>query len=309
MDYKQLIIITSFLLLILISDVNAQLTIGVSPPVLYLGEMGPGSSKIARFNLISTSSEVILTYLTPMNGRLGWFSRSNYKGYVSNFSEQDLISWVEFTKNPVEVERTTGGTIKGASEVKFILNVPENVESGYHMGQISLDPVGPTERAMFNIKATVPLIFVFKVPGDALRNTRIIDLVPGDYSRGNLNLKMFVQNTGTVTLQSFKGFVDIFDEDGEKIASLSGGGNSIEPDEVRIINFLWSLEDIEEGVYNASAIFDYKTGSTSKNTTIEVVKIPILPTPRVVEEVYVFPWWVVIALIVIFIIAYFIYKS
>jgi hypothetical protein len=307
--YKHLIIITSLFLLILISGINAQLTIGVSPPVLYLGDIEPGSSKIARFKLLSTSSEVILTYLTPRYGNLDWFSTSDYKDYISNFSEQDVTSWVELTKNPVEVEETTGGTIKGASEVTFILRVPEDAEPGYHMGMINLDPVGPTERGMFNIKATVPLVFIFKTPGCAVRNARIIDAVPGDYSEGYLKLTMFIQNTGTVTLQSFINNIDIFDKDGEKITSFSGGGNSIAPSEIGTFNFLWAVNDVDKGSYDASVKFDYSTGLTHKNTTIEVTKVPIIPTPKVVEEVYVFPFWILIALIVIFIIAYFIYRT
>ena len=96
--HKKFLIITLIVLLTLFSYVNAQLTIGVSPPVLYLGDIDPGSSRIARFRLISTSSEVILTYLTPMNGRLGWFSTSDYRNYASNFSEQDVSAWVELPK-------------------------------------------------------------------------------------------------------------------------------------------------------------------------------------------------------------------
>lgn len=306
---KQFIIILFFSLLILIPCVIAQLTIGVSPPVVYLGVMEPDSSKIVRFNLISTSGEVILTYLTPMNGDLGWFKASKYNDYLSNFSEQESASWIRFTKNPVEVEETLGGTIKGASEVRFIVKLPEDVEPGYHMGMIGLDPVGASKNAMFSIKTTVPLIFIFRIPGNAFRSARIIDVVPGGYSEGNLKLKMFIENTGTVTLQSFKGKLDIFDKDGEKITSLSEGENSIEPGEVRVINLLWSVRDIEEGEYDVLATFDYSTDSTSKNTTIEVSKISIIPSPRVIEGVYVFPWWILIIIVVIFIISYFIYKS
>lgn len=307
MMFKRFIITILFLSLFSISYVYAQLTIGVSPHILDFGNINPDSSKIARFKAISSSGEVILTYLIPMDGRLDWFKTSDYKNYASNFSEQSISPWVEFINNPVEVERTEGGTIKGASEVMFILNVPEDVEPGYHMGMINLDPVGPAKRAMFNIKAVVPLIFIFRVPGDAIRDARIIDVVPGDYSDGNLNLKMFVQNTGTVTLQSFKGTIDVFDKDDGKIFTLSRGGNSIKPGEIDSLNILWPVRDVEEGVYDVTATFDYSTGLVSKNTTIEVTKIP-LPVPRVVKEVYVFPWWVLLVVMIIFVIAYLIYK-
>ena len=307
MMYKRFIITTSLFSLIFILSVNAQLNIGVSPPVLDLGNINPDSSKIARFNLISTSSEVILTYMTPTDGRLDWFKTSDYKNYASNFSEQSISSWVEFIKNPVEVEQTEGGTIKGASEVVFILKVPKDLEPGYHMGIIKLDPMGPEKRAMFNIKAVVPLIFIFRVPGNAIRNARIIDVVPGDYSGDNLNLNIFVQSTGTVTLQSIKGIIDIFDKNGKKIITLKTGGNSIKPGEVSNFNLLWPVRDVEEGVYDTTITFDYSTGLVSKNTTIKVTKISI-PTPQVVKEVYVFPWWVLLAIIIIFVIAYLIYK-
>jgi len=305
--YKKLIITTLFFSLIFIWHVNAQLNIGVSPPVLDLGTIDPDVSKIARFNVISTSGEVILTYLTPSEGTLDWFKNSDYKDYSFNLSEQSISQWVEFINNPAEVKRTEGGTIKGASEIVFILNVPKNAEPGYHMGIINLDPVGPEKGAMFNIKAVVPLIFIFKVPGNAIRNARIIDIVPGDYTGDYLNLKMFAQNTGTVTLKQLIGTIDIFDRDGEKITTLSTSGNSIKPGEVISLNTLWLIKDVEKGVYDAKLTLDYSTGLVSKNTTIEVTKI-FLPTPHVVEEIYVFPWWAILAVIIIFVIAYLIYK-
>jgi len=288
-------------------SVNAQLNIGVSPPILDLGIINPDSSRIVRFNLLSTSTEVVLTYMTPLNENLDWFKRSDYKNYASNFSEQNIISWVEFISNPVEVKLTQGGTIKGANEVTFILKVPNDAEPGYHTGMIKLDPMGPEKKAMLNIKAVVPFIFIFRVPGNAIRDARIIDVVPGDYSRDNLNLKMFVQNTGTVTLQSYKGIIDIFDKNDKKIVTLSTGGNNIKPGETSTFNVLWPVSNVDEGVYDAKITFDYSTGLVSKNTTIKVTKVHI-PTPQVFKEAYVFPWWVILVLIIIFVIAYFIYK-
>jgi hypothetical protein len=308
MIYKKIIFLYLFIFLVFISKVNSQLTIGVSPPILDLGEIDPDSTKIARFNLITSSNEVILTYLTPTNGRFDWIGSSSYKNHMSNFSEQDIVSWVEFTKNPAQVERTEGGTIKGASEVTFILDVPEDVESGYHVGNIDLDPIGPQKGGMFNIKATVPLVFVFKVSGKAVRSARIIDIVPGEYSGNSLNLKMFVENTGTVTLKTFVGKVDVFDSD-EKIASLSGSTSTIKPGEIGIITLPWSGNNVEEGFYDVSGIFDYSSDLTIKNTTIEVSKIHKIPTSKVVEEAYVFPWWIIGALIIIFTLAYFIYRD
>ena len=307
MVYKGFIITSLFFSLIFILSVNAQLNIGVSPPVLNLGNINPDSSKIARFYLISPSSETILTYMTPVDGKIDWFKNSDFKDYTSNFSEQSVSSCVEFINNPVKLEQTKDEMIKGASEVTFILKVPKDIEPGYHMGMINLNPAGPEKKAMFNIKAVVPLTFIFSVPGKAIRDARIIDIVPGDYSGDNLNLKMFVQNIGTVTLQSVNGIIDIFDKDGKKIITLSTSGNRIKPDEVSNFNLLWPVRNVEEGIYNAKLTFDYSTCIVSKNTTIKVTKISI-PTPQVVKEAYVFPWWVILVLIIIFVIAYFIYK-
>jgi len=307
MMYKKLILFTSLFYLVLILNVNAQLNIGVSPHILNLGNINPDSSRIVKFNLISTSDDVVLTYMTPMDGNIDKFKTTNYRDYASNFSEQSVSSWVEFINNPAEVEKTEGGTIKGASEVKFILKISEDVEPGYHMGLIKLDPKGPEKEAMFNIKAVVPLIFIFQVEGKAVRDARIIDLIPGEYSGNNLKLKVFVENTGTVTLTTFNNIVEIFDDDGERIIKLESGGSRIKPNEVASFNLLWPIRDVEEGVYNANVTFDYSTGSATKKTTVEVSKA-LMPTPQVVKEGYPFTWWVVLVLIIIFIIAYLIYR-
>jgi len=175
------------------------------------------------------------------------------------------------------------------------------------MGLIKLDPKGPEKEAMFNIKAVVPLIFIFQVEGKAVRDARIIDLIPGEYSGDNLKLKVFVENTGTVTLTTFNSIVEIFDVDGKRIIELKAGGSRIKPGQVSTFNLLWPVRNVEEGIYDANVTFDYSTGLTTKKTTVEMSKA-LMPTPQVVKEGYPFPWWVVLVLIIIFIIAYLIYR-
>jgi len=310
------VFITSFLFII--PAYNAQLSVGVSPPVLDLGEVKPGTSRIARFYLVTSSKDKFFVHMTPTQDDISTFKTTEYKDFVYNYSEENVISWVEFLSNPVELkepqqkQRTKAGApITGAREIIFILKVPEDAESGYHSGKISLDPTNfKGAPSMFAIKAVVPLKFVFKVPGKAIREGKIFEISSGNYVDDKLFVNVYFQNTGTVTMGVGPGSVDIFDERGS-LGSLSTNFAYVKPGETVTFSGFWFPEDVELGEYNAIATIGYFTGSVSKQSVIDVYKRPAPPVGKVVEEEFVFPWWAIILIfiVVVIIALYKYYKS
>lgn len=312
-----ILFITSLLFLLLIPSSSAQITIAVSPGVLDIGKIEPGTSRIARFSLITPSNpENFLVYLRAIRGNSIVFKSSGYKNFLSNYSEEDVSSWVDFISNPVELNQTLenqepwkGNKIRGARTITFILHVPEDAEPGYHTGFVPLDIEYLGAKRMISINAVAQLTFIFMVPGNAIREGKILSMSSGSYRDSGLNIGVFFKNTGTVTIETEPAKIEILDKRGNVIDTATLNSARIKPGELRSLTGLWHLKDVDYGFYNATVEIGYLTGSAFKESTIEVYKPTVPPSPRVVEEEFVFPWWVLLALIIIIIAVYLFYKS
>ena len=314
MRERKIIILTLVFFSILISKCNAQLSVGVSPPLIDLGEIQPGASKIGRFNVITVSKEISIVRLSASKGNIDYFM-NKYGDLGYNYSEEDISSWVEFISNPVKLEKSSessttkgGGKISGASEVIFILHVPKDAEPGYHSGLIDLYPIIPESSRPITIQSISPLIFIFKVPGKALREGKIMDLSSGSYYPGRLNLNVYFKNTGTVTIQLKPAKINVFGDDNKTIASLTSDSSFVKPGEIKRLTAFWPMKEVKIGTYNVTARIDYTTGYAFKKSIVEVYKPPIIPG-RVVEKPSVFPWWILIIFFLILLIGYIFYKS
>ena len=120
------VLIISFTLII--PEYHAQLTIGVSPPLLDLGELEPGTSKIARFYLVTSSEEKFFVHMNPTGLDVRTFMTTRYKEFGNNYSEEDVSSWVEFLSNPVELKEPKERQIKLLTELAFEKGIPHSVE-------------------------------------------------------------------------------------------------------------------------------------------------------------------------------------
>jgi len=301
---------------LIISGINA-INVGVSPYMANLGVLEPGTARIVKFNLITGTGETILVYLASERGNVDVFRRGNYLDYIQNYSEEDVSSWVKFLENPVIMGKspegqktTTGNPIVGEREVTLIINVPEDAESGYHTGIISIDPrLPPGAPGTVVIKGVVPFNFVFQVPGDAIRSGRIIDVSSGSYSGNRLGVNVFFQNTGTVTMITKDSIIKTYDNKNREIDNLKTNLDEVKPGQTKTFTAYWDVSDVDVGTYRASTTIDYLTDKSSKTSDIQVYKVSALPTPQVVKQPITFPWWVIIIVIVIIIIAYLIYRS
>ena len=298
--------------LLLISPAFA-ISVGVSPPVLELGELEKGSSKISRFFIVTSSDERLIVQLETAKTDAEFFYKGDYNKFLVNYSEEDPSTWVEFLRNPVELVpndtlATQSGYIKGWREIEFYVKIPSNAEPGYHAATITPLPFFPTVYdGGVGIRSIVAITLLMKIQGAAVREGRILDLNTGDYANNKLEVNVFFKNTGTVTINSQADSIEIYDKYGRQVGSLSSGSVLVKPGESRKFTALWDVRGLEFGEYNASAKVCYRTGCTYKQATIELYrpKVPLIyPEEKKPSE---FPLWILF-MIIIAIVTYIIYR-
>lgn len=302
--------IFSMLLISSISFAALEFSIGVSPPIIDVGSVEQGSTKIVKFYLVTPSTEPLLVYLESEPGSIDFFNRAKYASIVYNYSEENVVSWAEFLKNPIELTpsnetlKTKGGEINGWREISFLLNVPENAEPGYHLMRIKPVPTVPNEvlgQTGARVVAIVGVNVLLNVLGDANRDGFILDVTPGNYIGNKLEIDTYFKNTGTVTI-SASASQNIYNSD-ESIANISSSRDLIKPGEVKILKSLLPTKGVSSGDFDVFTTVSYSTGSVSKNSTIT-----ISPPAIIALQPQVFPWYIIILIIVILALAIWIYR-
>ena len=291
-------------MMIMIDFCHAQVTVGVSPPVLDLGEINRGETKIGKFNIITSTQDTLIVRLEAARGKADFFTPNNYWQYLSNYSEEDTKTWISFLSNPVELEPTSipGSNIKSAREVSFFLSVPENAEAGYHTAYIMLDPKSAKQSTKpISIRTVFPLTILFKVPGQAIREGKIYETTVSGVSADTTYFNTIFQNTGTVTMLITSGKIRIYDSSGE-VAVASLPSTYVKPGEVKNIRSLVNTA-LEPGEYKLQTIVYFSSGYAEKNSTIFVTEKP----SAIVKEKAGFPWWIII-IIMVMLLAYYWYK-
>jgi hypothetical protein len=298
--------------------ISQKFTVGVSPPLIDVGSMEPGSSKILSFFIITPSSEDIIVDLDAEDYGISIFDSGKFDNIKSEYSEQSSSEWVEFTKNPVllkardEKLETEGGYITGFREVTFVLRVPRDAEPGYHLIKIKPGPrmpSGPNSGAI-NIRTITPVTILFKVSGDAERDIKIMDITSASASSDRVVLDAYILNDGTVTASCIINKLAVFNSSGDQIASVKSGFETLEPNEMRTVKLYWYIEDMEPDIFPVTAILDYFTGTDFKEGTITYTGIPTGEAVKIPAEGAKMPsnLMVFIILLIIIIIAYLIYR-
>lgn len=282
------IIYVLLITLVLIECVRAQVTIGVSPPVLDLGEVEKGKTKIARFDVITSSENVIMTRLESVPGNPDFFNSGSYVNYLYNYSDEDSKTWIEFLSNPVDLHPTSIQSLgmKNFNEINFLLNIPQSAESGYHSVMVTLDPRAVKQAIkQVTIKTIVPLTIIFQVPGNVLRQGKIYDIALSGFDDNTAYLNVFFQNTGNVTLLVKAGEMNMFDAQNNYLGKVIINGDYIKPGENKIFTSAWSInKSYIPGSYRIEAKILYPGGSTEKTAYIQLYKKPSAPaTSHAVE--------------------------
>jgi hypothetical protein len=296
-----------------------SISVGISPGYLDLGEIEPGSSKIVRFHLITSSDELFIVSLSASKSPdLGLFKKEEYQDSLIYYSEQDPSSWINFIDNPVELlpatedyeETKGGGSLKGLREIKFIVNIPEDAEPGYHIGQIDMSPKIVHGDGPVSLVSVIPMRYIVKVSGKAIREGEIVDITTNGVSRDKLWLKIFYKNTGSVSTRLDRGEIIIFDKYGRELMNIPTSNGFTEPGEIEELNAFVDYELFEEESYRVKAKVRYLTGEAEREGTIEIPEITEMPTGKVTEEVKKgkIPLWLIIILIFIIVILIILFK-
>lgn len=291
-----------------------EFSVGVSPSIIELGEVYPDSSKPVSFFIVTASDETVLVYLEPRDAQIDFFNKPNYNEYVNFYSEESTTGWIQTFSNPVELKpsgeiSTLGGSVKGWREVNFLLNIPKNAEPGYHLVKIFPKPALPTGaigQVGVQIAAITPVTILFKVPGNVIRQGKILDITTGRQIGNNLELLTHFINTGTVTISARANDIKIYDKDGSLKASLASGTKTIRPGEKYVFTAMLPLNDIKDGDYLVSSNVNFVTGDVQKNSTVKIYT-KLVPVPTgVVSKPFEIPLWVL--LLIAFLIILIIYR-
>ncbi|MEM7825824.1 MAG: hypothetical protein QW412_03125, partial [Candidatus Aenigmatarchaeota archaeon] len=140
---------------------------------------------------------------------------------------------------------------------------------------------------------------LFKVPGDAIRGGKILDITTGRYSTNGVEILIHFLNTGTVTVSAIAEEVKIFDSSGNLVKTLTSSKERVKPNEKKLLTSFLSFDGIKEGEYKIYAKVNFVSGSVEKNSTIKI--LPYLP-PTIPPKPVEFHLWVLILVVVIIII-------
>ncbi|MEM5793253.1 MAG: hypothetical protein QXY45_02750 [Candidatus Aenigmatarchaeota archaeon] len=307
-------LISLFIILLFLPPIYSQISVGISPSILDLGEINPGETKIGRFYAVTSSKEKIIVYLGVKKGDIRILNRSGYENSIKYCSEEDVSSWVKFINNPAELlptekimEKTKSGfDVEQLREVVFILEVPKTAEPGYHTGTITMDPISAkAEKSDISVKSIVPINFIFKVKGEPIRSGKIIDIVHTGYSFDRRWIQVFYQNNGTVTTFVKNGAVKFLDENGKVILEKSTDSDYVKPDEIKEFNTFIEPNELKDGDYNVTVSFDYTTGYIERNLTLKI-GFTQPATGKIVKEKKIS--WILFIILLLAITSYIIYR-
>jgi hypothetical protein len=285
---------------------SAQSQIGVESTVIDMGVVERDSENIATFRLVTTTSESFLVSLSKEPGYTDFFMRPGYKEILSNYSEEDVMGWVELADNYAELETVDGGVVGAQKEVSFVVNVPEDAEPGYHLFRIKPVPVF-TQESLGQVGTRVVSItgvnFLLNVEGNAVRDGVILDVVFKNFAVNRLLTNTYFQNTGTTTM-TVRAYQTIH-RGGEFVEGSESAQELVKPGRMIALSVPFTAARFLEGDYDVSTTVDFLTGTVSKNTTMTITIPP--PAPEEAEEKPSFPWFIIILLIIV-VIAVLIYK-
>lgn len=296
---------------VLMTSLGLSASIGTAPGVQDLGVIDKGETNEYRFYI--TTRGIDTPFL--VNPEFNRESASMLEGrFDSSFesdsiSQQDKMEWIDFYQDTYEVDPSErnivsledGGTVVYNQEIEFTVSVPEDAESGYHMGTVDLNPEmdrrGVGASSVLNLGLT-KYIFYFRVPGHAERDLNIMDVRAVRTGGEEARFDFIVRNNGTVTSWVRTARTEIFDREGVETGELTTGGQYIAPGESRVISTTWNNDQVEGGEYRVRGEMDYITGNSFVDETVSISDM-VQVERESEEEGYSTLWLVLIGLVIL----------
>jgi hypothetical protein len=290
-----------------------EFSVGVSPPVIDLGDVSSGSSIPTKFYIVTPSDETLLVRIEPTVPLIDFF-KSEYSQYLYNYSEEITTGWVQLFSNPVELSPQSdtsifGNSIKGYREINFLINVPKSSEPGYHLIKLLPQPSLPSSgngQVGVQVATITPITILMRLPGEAIRQGKILDISTGRYFGNNLELKIFFINTGTVSISTFANSIEVTDNQGNSVVKSSSDIKTVKPGETQVLTAMLPTKDVPEGDYKVKVNVDYTTGSAQMSSFIGIHPQVAASIPKVESIPSKFPFWILIliAVVIVSIIVY-----
>jgi len=278
----------------------ADFSVGVSPPVVEVGDVQQGDQKIIKFSIFTVSTDPLLVYFDVQSGTMDFFNRG-YSQYMSNFSEEPTDKWVDLVQNPVEID-TTQAKIVGRSwkDITVILNVPKDAEPGYHVVQLLPKPtVYGKDNAPVgtNIVAVTQVSLIFNVVGNPQRQGVILDAIGSNFNDRGFTLKTPFKNTGTDTLYT-RVTSTILDKNGTAVGTFDSSREYVQPGAVTQFETP-VIAQLSAGEYSVHSVAHFTTGDAVNDAMIKLQQAVAAQQEQPQGEI---PWILIIgALAVVFI--------
>ncbi len=313
MRKKTSVILSSFMILIALLLLPGQanaISLGAAPGALDLGNVARGSERLIEFYVMSNAEQDMLVGVSYIAVHASIYEREKRTYYTfipSEASEEDISSWITVPQksilvSPAHTQLVTlpdGSAVRYNKKVTLILKVPKDAEPGYHAGAVNLQPqlkAGGGGTGISSIGVT-RVIFVFSIPGYAVREGNIIDMEAERVAENKVRVDVLFKNTGTTTVTARLDMIKLFDNFGLVAENIANGQlRKVKPGEVAILSGYWlENENIKSGEYKTDTRINYITGSALKEKTIDVPSVITVPkkitAPEPKQE---FPWWLVV---------------
>lgn len=260
----------AILAILLAAPAAAQFNVGVSPSSIVEEEpVQPGTSFHGQFFVISSSDENIDVSIKTAPGRISDL-RALRPDAATNFSAQPCPDCIEFLRaggRLLEQDQPLddAGNIHRWRRIEFFVTLPNDIEPGYHMMEMTPRPTRAGPGGSVGLVSTAAVPLVFRVPGTAVRSGRVIGISAGERTAAQQEVVATFYNTGTVTMQVSTAF-QVPGEDGNR--TYAGGAQRVAPgEEARFSAF------VEADRLNAStpvtATASYTTGEAAMTRPLE----------------------------------------
>ncbi len=264
--------------LYLMLPVSYTLSISAMPGVNNIGYVTRGNTYLIDFYLLSDASEEVTVSLSYSSPHPSIYTSRHIPNFNASLaSQEDISSWVGFEKKYVVIPPSKKyfpeANVWANERVGVILTVPKDAEPGFHAGSITISPMvqpsTPSQGTGVEVISVIRPIFIFRVPGEAIRSGHIIGFSVNRVSDDSADVRVYFKNNGTVTYSARVDYLEI--KNGSNIiAKLSSPYQSVAPfDESKSQNGMatfsmrWTgISSLPAGEYEVEARVSWITGST-----------------------------------------------
>lgn len=290
--------------------------VGTAPGVIDLGTLEPGKTYEGYFYVLTDRNRpfTVKPAFTPAHSSiLTEGDKRHYNFKPDEASDQNINSWVSFEQdtytvdpsNIIIIELSNGAVARANKKIPFQITVPRKprAEPGYHAGAINLNPQfsasGPGTASVSTIALTQP-IFVFRVPGKAIRDLKILGVNGIRTQDDKVRFDFLMKNNGTVTTQIQRSETTIYNQVGNETGELVTGGYRLKPGETKIVKTYWASQDIQPGEYRVEGQMNYVTGQAYVDDTINISEMFEIQSPPGQDgEKPLVPWWLIVMVLVL----------